>query len=186
MVRGPASVASLYIAAGLEGPVTSPWGMVPPVPLRDGGVYVVSLESRTRAKRGASRSVQFLPPHVAARWHIGQTVMYVGKTRRNLRKRLGEYFRHRLGNPSPHCGGEDVLRLRAAGWQLWVHWLPAQPERAAHIEAVMLERFASSLPDHAAHRLPFANRQRSRLLGVRNTEGRGTDSGGPSLHQTFR
>lgn len=160
MLRGPISVNTLFVAAGLAGPVTSPWGRVPPIPLQEGGVYVVSLESDPAVKLTRSRSIRFLPPHVAPRWHSGQPVVYIGRTRRNLRKRLAEFYRHQLGNPSPHRGGEDVLRLCDEGWKLWVHWQPVPPQRAAEVEALMLERFANSLPNFIGHRLPFANRQR--------------------------
>ena len=122
-------------------------------------MYVVSLDHNIGAKRGRA-CAPFLLPEVAARWHLRQPVLYIGQTQRHLRERLGEFYRHKHGNASPHSGGEDLLLLVQLGfWRLWVHWAQVDPTISRDCEDKMLRRFALGLPDVAEHRLPFANRR---------------------------
>lgn len=163
MAQRPVTVAALFRDAGIAYPVTIPWGLVPPVPLPAGGIYVVSLRDSIVAKQGRA-APRSLPADVSARWHRDQPVIYIGKTERNLRVRLREFYGHTLGNISPHRGGEDVLRLRDAHWRLWVHWQTVPPDRAVDAESRMLQLFALGLSDTTGHQLPFANRQRGRRV----------------------
>jgi hypothetical protein len=81
-------------------------------------------------------------------------VVYVGRTRRALRKRLREFYRHRYGDKRPHRGGQAILLLTRP---LLVYWAATNDWEAA--EDTMIEHFRS-----AAGRLPFGNRVRSARL----------------------
>jgi hypothetical protein len=125
-----------------------------------GGVYVVALCARADWRRGR-RAVPFLSPEEALRWHPGQPIVYIGTTRRRLAVRLRDFYRHRYGGRSPHRGGQAVLLLRDAGWPLRVWWAQVPADRAGHVEAQLLARFAREVST-AVHRLPYANRRRGR------------------------
>ena len=90
-------VQEVFDAAGLlaRGPVT--WGN--PVPERSGGVYLIEL---VQPKEGD-----------------GQTIIYVGRTKRPLRRRMQEFYKHRYGEKRPHRGGQSILKF--APW-LRVYW----------------------------------------------------------------
>jgi hypothetical protein len=78
--------------------------------------------------------------------------VYVGKTDRPIRKRLGEFRRHQCGNKSPHAGGQVVKLLRCG---LWVYWSTApNPYDAEH---TMICAFKEQ-----TGQLPFANEYQGR------------------------
>jgi len=54
------------------------------------------------------------------RWLENEPVVYIGQTTdRTIHKRVGQFYRHKCGNPSPHAGGRVVHLLRC---DLWVDW----------------------------------------------------------------
>lgn len=126
-----------------------PWGT--PVPESRSGVYVVSL---VRDPGAPCRFVDAgsLPDSESARWCAGQPVIYIGRTRRPLRCRLREFYRHTHGCNAPHRGGQAVLLLKR---DLWVFWAATdQPNRAEREMIAFFVRHAGALP--------FANRRRER------------------------
>ena len=42
------------------------------------------------------------------RWLPNEPVLYIGKTDRPIHKRVGEFYRHKCGDTSPHAGGQVV------------------------------------------------------------------------------
>jgi len=78
-------------------------------------------------------------------------IVYIGRTRRSLRKRLREFCRHRYGDKSPHRGGQEVLLHKCP---LLVYWAPTADYAAA--ENSMIEYFKARTGG-----LPYANRVRS-------------------------
>jgi hypothetical protein len=113
------------------------WGA--PVEVRQPGVYVISI-----APGPSSSDIEFdasvLPPKDASRWIDGESVVYIGQTRTSLRKRLGQFYRHKYGRTSPHRGGQSVLLLKPY-FSLWIHWSVAEAPREAEKE--MLATFHS-------------------------------------------
>ena len=105
------------------------WGAE--VPERGQGVYVVVL-ARIRLIRG-------------------QRILYVGRTKRSIRKRVKEFYKHRYGDPRPHHGGQEVLRFKPG---LKVHW--AATDDPVGAEHLMIERFRDLVG-----RMPYANRVRA-------------------------
>jgi hypothetical protein len=99
-----------------EGVGVVPCGPVPwnnPVLETRSGIYVVArvpsadelgerVEAEDILKIGHTSKHKF--------WLSDQPVVYVGKAT-CLRQRLGQFYRHRYGNRSPHRGGQDVLLL---------------------------------------------------------------------------
>jgi len=118
------TVRDVFQAAQLEpcGPVC--WGE--PVPARSTGVYVV---------------VAIEPFEL----------VYIGRSRRPLRRRLREFYRHRYAASSPHRGGQAVLLLKCP---LVVYWAATTDYAAA--ENSMIEYFRSQVG-----KFPDANRVRS-------------------------
>ncbi len=103
------------------------WGR--PVPERGSGVYIITVADVIE----------------------GQYVVYIGRTTRPLRVRLGEFYRHRYGDSYPHRGGQEILKLTSPQT---VHWAAVVDCKMA--EDVMLEAFRN-----AAGRLPYGNKKRS-------------------------
>jgi hypothetical protein len=91
-----------------------------------------------------------LPIEIAARWISSQPVIYIGRTRRPLSRRINEFYRHIHGNRSPHRGGQDVKLLECPRW---VYWSPVDAADIA--EHKMIETFIEKVGS-----FPFANRMR--------------------------
>jgi hypothetical protein len=90
-------------------------------------------------------------------------VVYVGRTRTSLAKRLGQFYRHEHGMKAPHRG-QDVLLLTGEKAVCW-----SATEEPMDAEARMLRAFERNFG-----RLPLANRRRgekdsSGFIGSRRT-----------------
>jgi len=82
------------------------------------------------------------------RWLRSEPVMYIGQTTKStLHKRIGDFFRHKCGNRSPHAGGQIVHLLKCP---LWVYWSPSR--NPYDDEPAMLCAFKEQ-----AGQVPFAN-----------------------------
>jgi hypothetical protein len=149
------TVAELFKAAKLRvcGPVR--WGAK--VPETKPGVYVIAIVSRPKSHCG-SRKVSYLPAPIALRWIPRQPVIYIGRTRRSLSRRVHQFYRQEYGDKSPHRGGQAVRLLKCG---LWVYWSPTDNPFAA--EDKMIERFREKVG-----RLPFGNRMRSSRVQTRS------------------
>ena len=128
-MTGYVTVQEIFNAAGLLpcGPVS--WGT--PIPERSGGVYLVEL---MQPKEGD-----------------GQSIIYVGRTKRSLRRRTREFYNHRYGERRPHRGGQAILKFAPS---LLVYWAPTNA--CADAEDRMIEQFRKLVG-----RLPYGNRMRS-------------------------
>ena len=142
------TVRALFNAADLKpcGPVA--WGQA--IVEKKPGVYVIAVVAEAD-KSCEHIDVSYLPNVVAKRWISSQPVIYVGRTKRSLSRRINEFYRHVHGRKSPHRGGQDVKLLKC---DLWVYWCPA--ECVAVVEQKMIEAFRV-----IAGSLPFANRVRA-------------------------
>ena len=125
------TINEIFRAARLRPGGRVPWGK--PIPENRPGVYVVALADRKKIV------------------YMGQKIVYIGRTKRPLRKRLGEFDRHKYGARSPHRGGQAVLRLK--GCRL-VYW--AATSKWAAAEHKMIQHFKKKVGT-----LPWANRVRS-------------------------
>lgn len=105
---GPMTVAELFRTVDLipNGPI--PW--MTPCEERSPGIYVVVAE--------------------------GHGIVYIGMTKRTLRRRLSEFYRHRYGEPRPHSGGERILQLTGAREVYW-----SATDDPARIERLMIEAY---------------------------------------------
>ncbi len=121
MASDRSTVADLFGAAGLSPVGPVRWGE--PCAEDRPGVYIVTAD---------------------------RAIVYVGRTRRAIAKRLKEFYQHKYGDRRPHRGGQEVLRI--PGVRL-VYWCPTDDPRVA--EARMLRAF-----ERRYGRLPFANRRR--------------------------
>jgi hypothetical protein len=141
------TVAEVFRAAGLD--PTGPVQWSTPITETRPGVYVLSLVSDPYTVCGAN-DVGYLPDHLFQKWLNDNPVIYIGKTRRPLRKRINEFYRHIYGNKSPHRGGQAALLLKPT---LWIFW--AATDQPTWAERAMIEMFRDT-----ANALPFANRCR--------------------------
>jgi len=150
------TVGELFRAAGLttHGPVS--WNE--DATEKRAGIYVIALASRPDETCDKISMPRFEDAGVLRRWNLGQTVVYIGRTKRSLRKRIHEFYKHRHGDPRPHKGGQDVKLLSLP---LWVYWCPT--DDCARAEEKMIDFFRGEVG-----RLPFANRVRSARVNVEN------------------
>ena len=121
---------TLLAAIGREPDDVQRWGTK--TELRCAGVYIVSvpLSDRTPEDQIAVEKVQQLldarrelrlhgqrpsavdlRQYLATMWVPSSTVVYIGRTRRHLRDRVGEYFRTKIGAPGPHAGGWPIKMI---------------------------------------------------------------------------
>jgi hypothetical protein len=144
----PITVRTLFNAAGLEpyGPVA--WGKA--VEEKRPGVYVIAIVAEADGSCDCI-DVSYLPGVVAKRWIPSQPVIYIGRTKRALSRRIKEFYHHVHGHKSPHRGGQDVKLLKC---ERWVYW--CRVECVAVAEQKMIEAFKAT-----AESFPFANRVRA-------------------------
>ncbi|MGO8788020.1 MAG: hypothetical protein ACLQVL_11660 [Terriglobia bacterium] len=84
------------------------------------------------------------------RWLPNEPVLYIGGTTRTIRKRIGDFYNHKVGNKGPHAGGQVVRLLKC---DRWVYWSPTTDATdPMESEKVMISAFKKQV-DH----LPFAN-----------------------------
>ncbi len=158
----PCTVRELFAAAGAipVGPVQ--WGTR--LPSKEPGVYIVTITDDADACTGRKKAL-IHPEHATKlreRWLPGEVVLYIGMTTRPLRKRLGEFYKHRLGDRRPHAGGQWIKALKNLT-ELHIFWAEhCDPARA---EEAMLRRFKQS----AHGRLPFANGRDPTKTGRRDS-----------------
>jgi hypothetical protein len=177
----PIDALALLTQAGLAGYGPIAWGT--PIPSRKSGVYIIALPDDPKpiapndavvvadwiarvpglAVVGQSpTTTQALEQALQRFWLPDETILYIGKAT-SLRRRLGQFYRHRLGERRPHKGGHWLKTLSDLA-SLRVYF--AECEDFAAGERLLLARFAdqvsitarSSLPDPSIA-IPFANRE---------------------------
>jgi hypothetical protein len=100
------------------------------------GVYVVARVSWADKVGAPIKAEDVLgEEHAAHRklWLPDQVVVYVGKTKRPLRRRVGEFYRQKWGRSAPHRGGQNVLLLACP---LWVYWATTADPEAAETDMI--------------------------------------------------
>ena len=150
------TVTEIFKAADLQ-----PYGPVPwndknnPVKEKRPGIYVIAIAPHPDGGCDLI-DVSNLESDVATKWVPLQPVIYIGRTRRALSRRVKEFYRHVHGAKSPHRGGQDVILVKCPRW---VYWSPT--EEPVDAERKMIEYFEGKIG-----RLPFANRVRSARIRV--------------------
>ena len=141
------TVAEVFAAADLSPCGPSLWGDA--IDETRPGVYVVSVASDPNTCFGLFDTPE-LPQDLMPKWLDEEPIVYIGRTRRPLRQRIRELYRHRYGRKSPHRGGQAALLLKP---ELLVYWAATDDPLTA--ERNMIEAFR-----RRADTLPFANRCR--------------------------
>jgi hypothetical protein len=141
------TVSEVFSLASLSpfGPV--PWGTK--ISEESPGIYVIALLNDPDALHKSPVLADYLDAGERVRWLADEPVVYIGKTERKLKDRLGEYYRHKYGKSAPHRGGQAVKLLRC---DLWVFWSPTTDPVGA--EQKMIAEFKKQF----GH-FPFANRR---------------------------
>jgi hypothetical protein len=148
------TVAEVFRTAKLSplGPV--PWGTQ--VPERTPGVYVIA---RVRDPEAGCipRPLPFMEPlpsnlvldmeYERKRWLPHEPIIYIGRTTRTIRERLGRFYRHKCRKPAPHAGGQVIKLLHC---DLWVYRSPAPDPMKS--ERDMIRAFIKQVGQE-----PFAN-----------------------------
>ena len=148
----PLSVKELFDSAQLEVSARVSWQT--PVPELQPGIYVVVANAE-------QIDVSHLPQSERDFWIPGQSIVYIGCTKRSLRTRLNQFYRHRFGDRSPHRGGQALTLLKC---QLWVYW--ACPDDPHHNEHVLIEEFKN----RTGGRRPFGNRRNEKKAMLEQLE----------------
>src|SRR5581483_3515115 len=55
-------------------------------------------------------------------------IVYIGRARNSLSRRIGQFYRHKYGAKRPHRGGQDLLRLVG---DRHIYWCAADNPAAA-------------------------------------------------------
>jgi hypothetical protein len=139
------TVAEIFKQVGLTPCGPKSWGTQ--IPERSAGVYVVALVPDSSVRLEGPVYAEYLDEREREHWLSEQPIIYIGQTT-CLSRRLSQFYRHRYGQRSPHCGGEAVKLLQCS---LWVYWSPAS-------HPVESERMMISAFQQAVGRKPFANR----------------------------
>jgi hypothetical protein len=147
--RSNLTVTEIFNAAELfpSGPVL--WQTDPPE--TSPGVYVVARVGDANGSCDACelpfrdlRAFNLDLEYETHRWLRNEPIVYVGKTDRSIRKRLGEFRRHECGNKRPHAGGQVVKLLQC---DLWVYWSPApNPCDAEHTMICAFKKQTGQFP----------------------------------------
>lgn len=141
------TVAEVFAAANLTPCGPSLWGSA--IDETQPGVYIVSVASDPNTCFGLFDPPE-LPQDLMQKWVDEEPVVYIGRTRRPLRQRVRELYRHRYGRKSPHSGGQAALLLKP---DLRVFW-------AATLDPVAAQRDMIEAFRRRTGALPFANRCR--------------------------
>ncbi len=126
------------------------------------GVYVVYRDSDARPRfrcRGECGPHRHRNPNVdtqllRAKWVCDACVLYIGKTRRPLRKRIAEYMKAGQGKNHGHWGGRFIWQLQDCD-ELLIAWKPTPDENPHTVEKALILKF-----EQQYGRLPFANLRR--------------------------
>ena len=120
----PISIGEIFSILDLEPIGPFKWGLFDSVP-NSSGVYVVTI-ARTYPEALLDKNmikewienypeinvdkqvakIDMLAKRISSYWLPQETIVYMGMTTRSLRKRLRQFYRHQLGNRSPHSGGQ--------------------------------------------------------------------------------
>lgn len=102
--------------------------------------------------------------HLSKHWLPDESIIYIGQTSgktRNLRTRVNEFYRHQLGNRSPHAGGHWIKTLSVLN-KTFVYY--AELSNPKDTEHNLIKAFSSSVSPKSKHQLedaehpfPFAN-----------------------------
>lgn len=176
----PSSVTELLKNAGLSPSDPVSWGNR--INDNGSGIYIISLSSLikqppidlnavkdwidnvpTLTLDGHRPSPAALRKRLSEFWLPNEKILYIGKTKRSIRQRLNEFYRHCLGNRSPHAGGQWLKTLSNLD-NLNVYWVAtSEPEE---IEKRLLNKFIENVSNKTRSNLrdgdlplPFANLQ---------------------------
>lgn len=107
-------------------------------------------------------SVKAISQRIGEFWLPDESILYIGQTtRQSLNIRINQFYRHKLGNSSPHRGGHWLKSLSNLS-RCFVHY--AETPIPKKIEQQLIEAFVngvssstkSNLRD-STHPFPFAN-----------------------------
>jgi len=158
------TVAELFLKTKLILKEPVPWGT--PVSECGEGVYVVARVGNANGgceacelpfKDPLPSNLVINPEYDRQRWPPNEPVLYIGGTKRSLCVRIAEFYCHKVGDKSPHAGGQ-VVKLLECG--LWVYWSPTT--HPGGCENKMLSAF-----EKKAGQPPFANGERGKPMRIR-------------------
>jgi hypothetical protein len=135
------------------------YGDVPPIALdlvRNWIAYVPTLKLN-----GVRPTANDLKDNLSRFWLADEPILYIGKTRASLKKRVEQYYKTRLGDSKPHAGGHWLKTLSVLD-NLYVYWaITSEPE---HFEGDLLKTFVGGISKETLSKIadpvrsfPFAN-----------------------------
>lgn len=98
-------------------------------------------------------------------WLIDEPIIYIGKAS-SLRQRLGQYFRHELGDRRPHAGGHWIKTLECLQ-STFIHYAETATESDARKKeddalTIFKAGVSSQHRSRITNPIPFANREHPR------------------------
>ena len=142
------TVAEVFQLAGLAPGKPVAWKTT--VSESSPGVYVVALVDDADALLSQPIKAGYLDAAERSRWLENEPVIYIGRTRQPLQRRLRQFYGHRYGKRSPHRGGQAVALLECDRWV----YCSATTD-PVEVERAMIDGFKARVGS-----LPFANRRR--------------------------
>jgi hypothetical protein len=136
------TVDNLFASVGAKPHGSVTWGTR--IPERGSGVYLITIPDPA--------AVVGLPEPLRFRWCAHQGIVYIGRATR-LVKRVGEFYRHKYGDPRPHSRGQAILLLPQTKMVYW-----AACADYAEMEDRLIKAFVA-----VAGAMPFGNRVSARI-----------------------
>jgi hypothetical protein len=107
----PLDRPGVYIVTSSTVPESRTDGLKPEAPI-DLSIVAKWIESvPTLMLDGLHPTPEMLTERLSHFWLPDETVLYLGKASKSLRKRVGSYYRTTLGAPGPHAGGHWIKTL---------------------------------------------------------------------------
>lgn len=129
---------------------------------------------------GKSATVPAIMDRLGAFWYPDETILYIGQTsggNQTLKKRLRQFYKHKLSESRPHRGGHWLKTLSNLN-DLNVYWGIVEGEEPYEIELKMIEYFSDRVSEDSRESLfdkdmpiPFANlevRNKRKKHGIKN------------------
>jgi hypothetical protein len=184
----PSTVKNIIDEVGLKIDGVVKWGE--PIRIKEPGIYIVAISGKENKndcienplinKEAVKKwientpemtldfnkpEVEMLIERIKEYWIPDETILYIGMTKRDLSKRIKEFYRHKLGKGSPHKGGDWLKTLENIN-DLYIYY--AATDENEKYEKMLMMVFGRNMtrnlnkPRIYEVAVPFANKERER------------------------
>lgn len=106
---------------------------------------------------GQEANIKNIKSFLSEFWLPKESILYIGQTKRELRVRVREYYRHQIGKNSPHSGGQWLHALSICS-KTFVYYV--ETDNYKQVEKYLLQNFdfhVRKAGNNNERVLPFAN-----------------------------